>query len=379
MTQKTENIKVGIITMHKVLNFGSALQAFALQYAVERLGYECEIIDYVYPNKYHRKFHSYEKKWKSIVKSIIPTILLSSTARDNNEIKKFWKKRYKLSRNYKTKESLLATPPVYDIFITGSDQVWNTNFVKGDTSFLLSFVSDKYKKISYSPSFATAAIDSEFVNVYKRLLSEYKHISVRETSGLKIVKDLTGQDAVTTLDPTFLLDSEEWTKEINLKDENPYGEYIFAYILDYAVKCIPYVYDFIKHYQSKLNCKVIYLDQKGTLPVELEKIAERPYKISPENFVSLFKNAKLVITSSFHGTAFSVNFGKSFFSIINKDIEKDSRQFSLLSKLGVSNRAVIVDTPFDEIDESWNMEELQSNLLQLRELSKKYLSEALRS
>ncbi len=370
--------RVGIITMHKVLNFGSALQAYALQKVVSDFGYNCEIIDYIYPNKYHKQFHSNDRKWYSFLKTIIPNKFLSSTDRDNTEIKKFWKKNYKLSKRYSSKEKLQLSPPIYDIYLTGSDQVWNTRFVKGDTSFLLSFAPDSSKKIAYSASFASDEVDKEYEDIYKRLLNRYSKISVRETSGEKIVKKLTEKDSITALDPTFLLSSKDWEKMCEKEDQlYKRDQYIFAYVLDYAVKCTPYIYNLIKYYKEKTGYRVIYLDQKNKLPEELVGYVERPDPVSPERFVSLFKNAKLVITSSFHGTAFAANFGIPLYSVINKESGRDSRQMSLLTKLGISNRAITVDTPFNKIENEWAGDELSKRLTDLRELSKAFLQDAL--
>ncbi|MCI9846280.1 polysaccharide pyruvyl transferase family protein [Flavobacterium pectinovorum] len=371
---------VGIITMHKVENFGSALQAYALQKIVSDFGYDCEIIDYIYPNKYHKQFSENKPRWYSFLKLIIPNEFLSATYRDNLEIKKFWKKNYKLSKTYNSKEELQQKPPIYDIYITGSDQVWNTRFVKGDTSFLLSFAPASAKKIAYSSSFSSDEIDKKYEDTYTQLLSSYNRISVRETSGENIVKTLTGKESITALDPTFLLTSQDWEKMCERENKLYEGEnYIFAYVLDYAVKCTPYIYELIKYYKEKTGYRVIYLDQQAKLPEELIGLVERPDPVSPELFVSLFKSAKLVITSSFHGTAFAANFSTPLYSVINKEPGKDSRQMSLLTKLGISNRAVKVDTPFNEIEVEWNSEELSERLTKLRELSKNYLQEALNS
>ncbi|WP_417940015.1 polysaccharide pyruvyl transferase family protein [Flavobacterium sp. RS13.1] len=380
MTIQKNVKKVGIITMHKVENFGSALQAYALQKIVCDFGYDCEIIDYIFPNKYHKQFNENKSIKYSFLKSIIPNKFLSATYRDNVEIKKFWKKNYKLSKTYNSKEELQQNPPIYDIYITGSDQVWNTRFVKGDTSFLLSFAPDSAKKISYSSSFSSDEIDKNYEDTYTQLLSSYNRISVRETSGENIVKTLTGKESITALDPTFLLTSQDWEKMCE-RDNKLYEDenYIFAYVLDYAVKCTPYIYELIKYYKEKTGYRVIYLDQQAKLPEELIGLVERPDPVSPELFVSLFKNAKLVITSSFHGTAFAANFGSPLYSVVNEDSGKDSRQMSLLTKLGISNRAVKVGTPFNEIKDEWNRKELLERLTELRELSKGYLKEALES
>ena len=197
---------VGIITMHKPVSYGSALQAYALQKKIDDLGYNAQLIDYKYPNKSHvaknKPFVSYLYKMASFFVNMIfgfPDI------QKNKKFEFFYNSYYKLSKFYDSEESLIEDPPKYDIYMTGSDQVWNVKFVKNDTSFLLGFVSEENKKCSYAASFAIKDLPSEYQPYYKTLLSQYDHITVREQSGVKLVNQITGKDAFCVCDPTLLL------------------------------------------------------------------------------------------------------------------------------------------------------------------------------
>lgn len=373
---------VGIITMHKVVNYGSALQAYALQKVIADMGYNCEIIDYIYPNSYHLNEQELQQTlkitWKSYVMKYLP---VKSAWRNiqsrKDKIKKFWEKYFKLgSRVYLTPGELQNAPPVYDIYVTGSDQVWNPRFMKGDPSFFLSFAPDGAQKVSFSSSFACAEIPDSHVSAYKKLLSEYSHISVREQNGARLIKGLLGRDMTVTLDPTLLLTPVEWKNLCPASKRKSPKKYILAYVLSYAFNVIPYIYDLIKHVRKELDYEVVFL---GVVPKELKHVAKSAIGIGPLEFLELFENASFVVTSSFHGTSFAVNYNIPFYTVVDHNGSKDDRQLSLLRTLGIESRAVPVGTDFSALrQEAWDAEEVQRNLAIQRDSSLLYLGEALR-
>ena len=162
--------KVGVITMHKVLNSGSALQAWALYVKIEALGYDCRIIDYQYPNSYHslRKNlvkNSICEKIK-LLYSCLKYFLLYRSKKQKERFKSFWKENWKETRYYSTREMIMNDPPMFDVYVTGSDQVWNPKYTQGDSIFMCGFIKDK-KKISYASSFAQNTIPDELKNHYR--------------------------------------------------------------------------------------------------------------------------------------------------------------------------------------------------------------------
>lgn len=370
--------RVGIITMHRVLNYGSALQAYALQKKITDLGFNCEIIDYVYPNNHHQ--NNVKKSLKSKLYywlSVTPGIRLLKQMK--RMIPLFWKEYFKLSPiTFHSKEELKANYPNYDIYITGSDQVWNPRFVKDDYSFLLDFVSHDCRKISYASSFSCNTLDASLRNKYSEFLKQYNSLSVRENNSRFLIKQLINKDAEVTVDPTLLLSLDEWSglcavhtgkisKIIRKK-------YILAYLLFYAFESRPYVFDLLKYIQREKGYKVVFI---GNKPRGFEGDSISVGGIYPGDFIHLFKNASFVVTTSFHGTAFAVNFGIPFYSVVNDINSGDDRQVSLLEQLGIKNRLVPLNTPFNNINNQFESEIIKTKLEKLRNNSLSFLKNAL--
>lgn len=338
-------MRIGIITMHKVQNYGSALQAYALEKKVRDLGYSSEIIDYIYPNKYHLSYQ--QKKTVKIflrrfISYLFDIISGGTKLRKKKAFEIFYKKYFLLSKSYSTLEQIRKEPPCYDLYITGSDQVWNPRFVRNDTTFMLSFVPDGSHCVSYASSFAANDIPEQFRILYAKELAKYSCISVRETTGIEIVRRLTGKDAVVTCDPTLLLTRNEWeelAEEAEIKIESPY---ILAYILHYSFNPYPEIEETISHIQNELDLPVIYLD--GCKNNYFRKNAKVIKTAGPCDFVSLFKNASYIVTSSFHGAAFSLIFDKPIAAIVD-DIQNDSRILNLLRVCGKEEYAITKQTP----------------------------------
>ena len=149
--------------MHKALSYGSALQAYALQQKIQDMGYYVELIDYQYPNKMHKiKKHGIRNYIVKIAFLLIQVIWGFPMLRKKRKFAKFYKTYYNLSKYYPTADTLAQDPPDYDLYITGSDQVWNANFTKQDITFLLGFVGNGKSKISYAASFASSLFPDEY-------------------------------------------------------------------------------------------------------------------------------------------------------------------------------------------------------------------------
>lgn len=361
-----DNKTIGILTMHKVLNYGSALQAYALQKYMDKLGYNNEIIDYLYPTK----------KAKPTLKQKIAS-LLPYNIRKKRKFKNFWNSFLRTSqRTFTSYDQLTAHSCNYDIYLTGSDQVWNPLFKDEVLPFMFNFIEGG-KKLSYAASFSSGNIEESYKPTYTKYLSQYQHISVREESSIKLVKELTGKDAVHVCDPTFLLDDNDWNEIANndaIKTKEPY---ILVYILSYAYNPYPHIFNIIEKVRKELNYKVIFIDGS------LSHIFKEGYKLKkgngPADFLSLFKNASFVITTSFHGTAFSINFKRPVISVIQPDLNKDSRMYSILKQVGLEEQAVIYNKPFEfnRGDEDIYTPEVTSKICSLRKLSRSFLKDAL--
>lgn len=365
--------RVGIITMHRVLNCGSAIQAYALQRIIQNMGFDVEIIDYKYPNSYHNKLHK-KVNIREYIKEIYAFFL---NIRNRVNFRRFYKKFFKLSEfHYNSKEELSLLRPNYDIYLSGSDQVWNPKSIAFDTSFMLSWVENG-KKVAYSGSFATTHIPNEYKDVYSKALVQYDSLSVREESSLSLIKELSGKNADFVLDPALLLGPNDWNDVIQDADVHVDGEYILIYLLGYSFNIYPWAYNLISYLEKKYKKQVVILAMSRTYKYRL-KNKHIVHKISPQNFLSLIANAYLVVTDSFHATAMSINFHVPFYSLIKNKTSKDNRVYSLLQSMNAEERAIVHDSSFDELPSiNMNYGPINIKLQSLRNDSISYLLKSL--
>lgn len=331
-------MKIGIITMHKVLNYGSALQAYALQHKLEEMGYDSEIIDYVFLPKKEKK-NIFRGVTNQIIIFLRAMVMGFPQTKKKRKFNDFYKRYYHLSNKQYNANTIKENPPVYDVYMTGSDQVWNPKHIDMDANFLLAFAPDGAKKISYASSFATSHIQNSHKLLYKKWLTEYNSISVREQSGVGIVKELLGKDATVCCDPVFLLKKEQWDALANASHVNVKERYILVYALYYMFDPYPELLQIIDHVQMQLGCKVIYLD--GRKDDIFRKNSRVIKSDGPADFIQLVKGAEMVITSSFHGTAFSLIYEKPLMAIVRGSDTEDSRITSLLSQVHAENSITI--------------------------------------
>lgn len=359
---------VGLITMHRVNNYGSVLQTYATIKLISELGYSCTLIDYIFPDYIHLKdavgFEDpknieQSKGIKNSIKAFLKKIHLFPWIRkikidflifiyrhkpmeilNNEDFSSFRNKYiapYITKRIYKRRD-ILRTPPLFDIYVTGSDQTWNSIYIGSDYSFLLDFAPNDRRKIAFSASFGSSSILPQYAENYRKLLKRYEAISTREASGCKIIRELTGQKSTFVLDPTLLLNKQEW---LNLADYSrvPKSKFIFCYIVDYIFSPFPILYQFLRQLNKDSEYKVvIWCD-----PKYCKDMTEHGYVflegMRPEDFLAMYDKADYIVTSSFHGTAFAINFNKDFSVILNPNrSESDSRIAELLSLFGLQSR-----------------------------------------
>lgn len=373
---------VGLITMHRPDNYGSYLQTVATCKFIEKLGYKPVVIDYCYPNLYHINLRKEEvsssnqpRKKSFLVRKIsglCRRFLRVDRDKHLSKMASFYERNITLSRAYETAKDLITDPPLFDIYLTGSDQVWNPKFIGHDTTFLLSWAPDNKKRIAYASSFAIKEIPSAYKSDFSKYLNKYDSIGVRERS--HILEDLINRETNVVLDPTFLFDLQGW--EGIVEESTPIKDkYILCYLLGYNFDPYPYAYELIEKVKSETGYKVVMIDSD---PINILRGYKVVCNIGPDEFVNLFKNASYVITSSFHGTAFAVNFEKPFFTIVDDNRNnKDNRQVSLLQELGVSvERCVSKNTPLDRVHVDENV--VWHNSLEMRRsVSKDYFIKAL--
>ncbi len=339
---------IGIITIVKVNNYGAELQAFALQRKLNLMGYKAEIIDYLfYKNKEFKKekvsrpYYNFPLK-KRIKEFLLPIIeemkSLPHYKNYQNRIRGFERFHNKYTRfspvRYYSYSQLYKNPPVYDVYCVGSDQVWNPNCYTSLNPYFLTFAPKSSKKIAYASSFGVKNLPNDAKNIYKENLAQLTHISTREKTGIKIIKDLTGREAKLVLDPTFLLTQEEWNEIANCSKVPNY-----KYILLYVLKDSKFITKTAMELSKLSGLKIVRIT-KGAFKQDSNKSILDITDAAPDDFIGLFSKADLILTNSFHGTVFSIIYQKDFYTILKKDKDNNSRQIDLLNSLDLGNRLV---------------------------------------
>lgn len=332
-------MKIGILTYHSTLNVGAALQAYALQKVIAGLGVSCEIIDYRcmhLEEVYRVKSMTEVESMKEFIKWILT---VGNTKRAKRKFDQFNAFYQTLSHGVYTRDCLTNLNSDYEVFIVGSDQVWNMDLNGNDATYLLDFAAKDKKRISYAASFGYKEMPEAYKQEIARNLMLFDVISVRETSGSRIVEGLLGKEAQVVLDPTLLLNMTEWEK-LNFKRLYPK-----RYVLLYMVAATPSALKFAKQWGRVHQCDVIcihysYAKFRGVINV---------HDCSPLEFLSYIKYAQCVVASSFHGVCFSAVFEKEFFYELDPNpINNNSRIETLMSTLGLENREIVNGSCADE-------------------------------
>lgn len=346
-------MKIGIITMHRVQNYGSALQAFALVEYLKKLGHEVEIIDYVFPNKYHLKcsMPSWKERIKLKSRELLRSLLLEIFLKRNQKFKSFRREHMSLSaKRYSTISELHNSTFHYDIYITGSDQVWNENKIYDDNSFFCDFAPKGKKIISFGASVTTNTLTVEYKKRLEEQLSKYSAIGVRETSSVPLLRNMqlgNNVEIINTCDPSLLLDASDYDKLAEQSIINITDDFILVHQLEYNFSAEPAISEIINSAKQHYGCGIILIDHMFK---KLDAGDRKLCNLGPNEFVWLFKHAKAVVTSSFHGTMFSIIYRKSFVSVAPPKNHSDSRITDTLTGMGLSNRLVHNDGGKYEID-----------------------------
>lgn len=327
------------ITCHHAFNHGAMLQAYALAYYLQSLGHDVQVIDYspdYSPGKAKVDFRWVPSRYDYLgIRNLYRMAkwrqrVYAQRRRDAQE--SFYMRYIPVtSIRYNSIEELKNDPPVADIYIAGSDQIWNTTFPNGkDAAFYLDFGTPK-RKISYAASFATRELVSGTEEFVKNKLKNFDAISVREQSGLNLLSSL-GFDGKLVVDPVFLLSRGQWDIFDNDSDDLRSG-YILTY--DFEPKKSP-IKSIAKRLAAHYGCEIYSVT---SLP-SVFSYADRSYLASgPDMFVRLIKHARCVVSNSFHGTVFSMIYGKNFFVVDRKD-GLNARMQDLLSRYNMFDRLI---------------------------------------
>lgn len=356
-------MNVGIITFHCSYNFGSALQAFAMQAATQKLGHTSALIDYRSAD-----FDQYRLLQLKHPKSLLRTCVHFQSYIDRmKSFRAFWKKYFNLTKSYDyiNEFRLDSLSSEFDSFVCGSDQIWNLDCTGGAVEpFFLSFAGNK-RRIAYAPSLAHTSFQPENFDKEKvaRLLSKFDYISVREEETAPLFQPLVDKPIDVVLDPTLLLNADDYAEMTSRKALE--GDYVFVYLLR---KC-PELIESTVAMANATGMKVAYISEKNLdIPNSVNL-----FGVGPEEFVSLIAHASLILTNSFHATVFSILFHKPF-RVFATD-KSGARMRDLLGNIGLSSRCADTVCADDIVPCDWS--DVDSRLDSLREHSWAFLRKAL--
>lgn len=329
-------MKVVVITRHAISNYGSLLQAMATQQVIESLGHSCEIIDYIREDESYLNHEltllKRKPNWYNnpIKRMIYLALRQPESVKAGRKFEKQQAKYLKLTKRYTSPEELKKGKPIADVYMTGSDQVWgpveNGTY---DSSYCLGFTDDNDKRIAYAASFGHTEMTKKLQAYYKKWLSKYNHIAVREDSAVSLLKDM-GIDTLQVLDPTLLFDSNYWEKYCN--PINTKGKYVLIYQLHNNKKLGEYA----KKVAKAKGLPLIRISASFHQIIREGKMVWAP---DLGEFLSYVKNAECMITDSFHGTAFAINFNTPFVEVLPNN-NTGTRNVSILKLTGLSDRVL---------------------------------------
>ena len=363
--------KVDLITLHRVFNYGSVLQAYATQKLIESVGAACEIVDYITEQRTKKAL---KRQYKIVDLKSLVYYLLRAISIDIKwyTFSKFIKKSMSVtSQRYVTIADLRKDPPVADIYMTGSDQVWNSKYNRGiDYGFFLDFGKKETRRVAFAASIGQETISKEEELEMAKLLSNYSEISVREKSAVEIIGKLIGKEPTLVIDPTLQVDVSEYEKI----ESKPLvkGKYVLLMLL-YNEDCG--ATDYARKVADILDCRLVKISWDLIKDRRVDKLFTHR---SPEDFLSLIHNAEYVVTNSFHGTAFSLNYNKQFSVIKRKEMQ--TRIDSLLGLTGLMSRLIDPEKEllsFAELETKIDYITVNKILQEERQKALKFLQEAI--
>lgn len=372
--------KQGILTFHAAYNYGSCLQAYALQTFLNKNNNEFEIINYR-PYNQHGMYSLINLRYFNkgvLVKNIYNILHFKKIIERNKKYDEFIHKYFSLShQNYLDEKELSKIINDYETIVCGSDQIWNLSKTTYDRS--LAYYLELEKKfdgnaIAYAPSFGDTVnniVKNEMFDI--KYLKNFDYLSFRENDVVNIMKGM-GFDSTLVLDPTLLLNKADWEKLIGPPIVNK------PYIFYYSLNCKEYSMKFVKKISDENNLPVI---TSFMHPRESFKEIKIYGDSGPLEFLNLLYYSTLVCSNSFHGTVFSIIFQKDFYAIFDENREqniiRENRKASLLEQLGLSNHISSYSNyvSLDDIKNT-NYNDVEEKLDKLRKISSDYLLNAIK-
>lgn len=370
-------MRIGIMTFHASYNFGSVWQAFALQHILNSMGYDNEIINYrMLSQKDKYSLFPCLATWKGQLRNLFMIRFLNGKRKANLAYESFINNKLRLSEEINKVIDLNKIADRYDIFLSGSDQIWGYDvpeFVSSEedsrSPYFLNF-TDRYK-ISYASSTGVSSREQLFIQ--KDNLDKYSFIAVRESKGKEILETIVSQPIHVVLDPTYLISHTQW---INLADRvtmNIPSDYVLIYSLQGMKKRKCWM-KLIHELRSRYP-RVMIISVSPFVPIIGRDIINMA-GVGPEQILHLFAHAKYIYTDTFHGMSFSIHFRKNFSLFESK--AADCRKVDVLNKFNLIDRLSLnVFQSVDLFDIPIHYNEVESKIISQINSSINYLKTAI--
>ena len=339
-------MKIGTLTTHMSDNYGAVLQAYALSTYIGQQA-DCEIVNY-YPEYLRKAYHGRIKvrDIKSLINFCFQVLHTGARKRRSHRFAAFREQHMRLSYLCRNRKELTGAAPQYAAIVAGSDQIWNPDIHGFDENFFLTFCPEKVRKYGYAPSFGVSSLNEEQAAEVKRRCEGFTRLAFREESGVRIAREVLGLSCPLVLDPVFLLSAEHWR---GLKAATaPTGKYVLCYFLSDPRGSVEAM---CKRFQKEGY--MVY--SIGFSARDAVNGAKKVYDLGPSEFLAYIDHADYILTDSFHATAFSILFGKNFYTRTDgKNAKRADRVISLLKACGLEERtyadAQAASLPFAPID-----------------------------
>lgn len=375
--------KVGLITYYGD-NYGGVLQAYALQQMVKANHLDCELISNEFLNRKTGLKKMKEKMANLLCAIKNPSDYLAKrrtyqqySSQTSSKAKRFEDFRCKNlcinKTGYTCYDDYVKNPPQYDVYLCGSDQIWNPNLYCDNGFYFAGFAPENASKISYASSIGVSTVNKKQAGFMTPLLNRFDVISTREQKGADIINAISEKKATVVLDPTLLLDNDGWSQ---VAAPRIFKEpYVFCYLFGER----EYIATVKQKVKELTGMKVVCIP---FVPRELSSDDEKIFDAGPAEFISLIKNASLVLTDSFHATAFSINMKTPFISLCRFDkSDKKSmndRLVTLLNMVDLSDRLIDASDTFTA-DFLYDIDFEKAHILlnEKRQADRKFLIDAL--
>lgn len=338
MLEMNNQKSVGILTFLHTLNYGAIFQAYALEKVLQMAGFNAIQLDYRNP-----KVEAFEFKHATTMKGYLANLVRRPIIQKKEKLFDKFRRQYILSTPPLSRDDLVKMCKKFDYILVGSDQVWNGLVTGFDATYFLDFINDPEKKKTYAVSIGQDKLPISQDFDYAHFIKDFSCILIREKTAAKTLQPLcVGKRFETVLDPTFLLNRNEWLNMSADGRTTPRNPYVFVYAVGETKTTVTAA----KKIAKRRGLDVIVLQQNGFLPISG---VTNLFSISPSEFLSYIANAELVVTSSFHGTCLSIILERDFLvSYATNTVKRNSRMSDLLESLDLSGRTLQTFSPANQ-------------------------------